>query len=100
MNSPKKPKKTAEESAIEIRQRSLLDKEIEESEQKFKAMARGKLGRQSFLSGAPSNSEQAAGGRSGARGGSGSGSMLGGGGSTSTSSGGASPSAGLARRVK
>lgn len=53
---PKKQPKTAEQNAIEIRQRSLLDDEIEDSERKFKALRRGNLGRASLLSGANSAS--------------------------------------------
>lgn len=55
MNKPKakKPKKTAQEKALEKRQIIQLDDEIEESERKFKALARGKLGAQSLLSGVP-----------------------------------------------
>ncbi len=83
-SSPKKPKKTAEEEAIETRQRSLLDEEIEESEERFKALARGKLGGASLLSGAARTPEIAAGGHRG--GGGGAGSLLTGG-STSGSSG-------------
>lgn len=92
--SPKKPKPTAEEEAIGIRQRSLLDKEIEENEEKFKALARGKLGRSSLLSGAPSTANEAAGGvRRG--GGSGAGSLLSGG----TPSTGRSPSSGRSSTI-
>jgi hypothetical protein len=87
-SKPKAPKKTQEQVAGERRTQSLLDKEIEESEEKFKALARKKLGRQSLLSGAPRNITEAA---SGSRGGgaSGAGSLLsgpGGGGSSSGSS--------------
>lgn len=72
-----KPKivKTAEEQALEKRQRSLLDKEIEKSEERFAALARGKLGRVSLLSGAPQTVEEAA--RGVPRGGAGAGSLLG-----------------------
>lgn len=74
--------KTAEELALERNQRSLLDKEIEDSEERFKALARNKLGAQSLLSGAASTAEQAASGSR--RGGSGGvGSLLGGGRPTS-----------------
>jgi len=64
---PRAPAKTAEQEAIEIRQRKALDKEIEEEEDRFKLLARGKLGRASLLSGAPRTVEEAAGG--GGRGG-------------------------------
>lgn len=77
LSKPKKPKKTAEQSAIEIRQRSMLDKEIEENEEKFKLLARGKLGRSSLLSGASKTVEEASGGRR--SGGSSGGSLLPGG---------------------
>ena len=48
---PEKIKKTAEELAIEHRQSMLLDDEIEEGEERFKALARNQKGRQSLLSG-------------------------------------------------
>ncbi len=59
-SQPKAPAKTAEQEAAERRTRSLLDKEIEESEGRFKALARGKLGRVSLLSGASATPEGAA----------------------------------------
>lgn len=46
---PKKPVKSAEQLATEIRTRSLLDKEIEEEETAFKLLRSKKLGRASFL---------------------------------------------------
>lgn len=57
----KKPKATAQEKALERRQSMQLDEEIAESESKFKALARGKLGARSLLAGsgfkqAPSSS--------------------------------------------
>lgn len=61
-SKPKTPPKTAEEFAVERRTRTLLDKEIEEQEEAFKALARGKLGRASLLSGAPASRAKAAGG--------------------------------------
>lgn len=61
-SKPKKDKKTAEELALERNQRSLLDKEIETNEERFKLLARGKLGRQSLLSGGPRNVQESAGG--------------------------------------
>lgn len=61
MRKPKRPEKTAEEKAVEKRQSLLLDKEIEESEERLKSLARGRLGRASMLSGAPTNAAQAAG---------------------------------------
>lgn len=90
-SKPKKAAKTGEEKAAEIRTRSLLDKEIGEEEDRFKLLARGKLGRSSLLSGAPRNiSEAASGSRRGGAGGAGS--LLGGsvGGGRSGSGGGGS----------
>lgn len=69
---PKKPEKTAEQSALERRTQSLLDKSIEEQEEMFKALGRGTLGRQSLLSGSPKTAQEAARGvRSGGGGGAG-----------------------------
>jgi hypothetical protein len=97
-SNPKAPKKTAEQDATERRTQSLLNKEIEESEEKFKALARGKLGRQSLLSGAPRNvAEAASGSRSGGRGGAGS--LLSGGGTDGSSGGGSSRTASRAPRT-
>ena len=53
--------KTAQEVALERRQRSLLDKEIEEEEDRLRLLSRGKLGRSSLLSGAPRTVSEAAG---------------------------------------
>jgi len=89
---PEKTLKTAEEVAIEKRQRSLLDDEIEESEERFKALARGKLGRASLLSGAPTTVPTAA---SGSRSSSSGGSLLGGAPSTGGPRGGGSTSSGV-----
>lgn len=50
----KKPKKSSEERARERYQKIELDQQIAESEQKFKALARNKLGAQSLLGGAVS----------------------------------------------
>lgn len=99
-SKPKAPKATAEQEAISRRTTSLLDKEIEESEERFKALARGKLGRVSLLSGAPRNPLEAAIG--GPRGGSsGVGSLLGRGrgGTGSGSGGGNVADIGRVRRV-
>lgn len=60
MQKPKRPEKTAEEKAIETRQSMLLDEEIAESEEKLKAIAKGKLGRKSLLKGAPTTRGKAA----------------------------------------
>ena len=49
MKKPKAPKKTAQEVALERRQSSMLDEEIEEQENRLKAGARGQLGARSLL---------------------------------------------------
>lgn len=91
---PDKPKKTAEEKALETRQRSLLDEEIKENEERFKLLAKGTLGRGSLLSGAARTTEAAAGGaRRGGAGGAGS--LLSGGAGGGTSTGGSGASRGL-----
>ena len=70
---PKEPKKTQEQASLEMRQRSLLDKEIEEEEERLRMLSRGKLGSKSLLSGAPRNPmESASGSRRGGGGGAGS----------------------------
>lgn len=61
MKKPKAPKKSAQEVAVERRQTIMLDKEIEEQEDRFRAMSRGKLGRSSLLAGAPRTRGEAAG---------------------------------------
>jgi len=81
MKSPKAPKKTQEQKAAEIRQQFMLDEEIDETEGRLKAVARGKLGKTSLLA-------SGAGRRGGASKGS---SMLSGGG---VSGGGRAPSSG------
>jgi len=43
------PEKTAEQSAIERRQRNVLNKEIEASESRLKAMAQKKFGKKSLF---------------------------------------------------
>ena len=64
MKKPKAPKPTAQEVAVTQRQQRALDEEIGEQEQRFKALARGKLGAASLLGGAPrSRTEAAMGGR-------------------------------------
>ncbi len=64
MKKPKAPKPSAQEVAIDIRQKKALDEEIGEQEERFKALARGKLGSASLLGGAPrSRSDAAMGGR-------------------------------------
>ena len=60
MKKPKAPKKTAQEVAVERRQTIMLDKEIEEQEDRFRALSRGKRGSISLLGGAPRSREEAA----------------------------------------
>ena len=52
-----------------MRQQRALDEEIAEQEQRFRALARGKLGTASLLGGAPRSRQEAATGRRGAGGG-------------------------------
>ena len=66
MKRPKAPKPTAQQLAVERRQAAALDEEIREQEERFKAMARGKLGTKSLLGGVPRSRTEAAGGRAGA----------------------------------
>lgn len=61
MRSPRRPAKTAEESALEKRQQIALDKEIEDTEEKLRLFSRRSLGAASLLSGAPRTTKQAAG---------------------------------------
>ena len=76
---PKAPKPSAQELAVGQRQQRALDDEIGEQEQRFKALARGKLGSASLLGGAPRSRTEAASGSRGAKGAAGAGrSMLGG----------------------
>lgn len=100
MKKPKAPKKSAQEVAVERRQTIMLDKEIEEQEDRFRALSRGKRGTVSLLGGAPRSREEAAsrgraaglggsagrslvGGVGGLLGGAGGGGMFGGGATTS-----------------
>jgi hypothetical protein len=69
MKRPKAPKPTAQQLAVERRQAAALDEEIREQEERFAAMARGKLGTKSLLGGVPRSRAEAAGGRGGAAGG-------------------------------
>ena len=62
MKSPKAPKPTAQHIAVERRQSAALDEEIREQEERFRAMARGKLGTKSLLGGIPRTRAEAAGG--------------------------------------
>ena len=66
MKSPKAPKPTAQQIAVERRQAAALDEEIREQEERFRAMARGKLGTKSLLGGVPRSRAEAASGRAGA----------------------------------
>ena len=68
MKKPKAPKPTAQEKAVEMRQQRALDEEIAEQEDRFRALARGKLGTASLLGGAPRSRQEAAMGRKGAGG--------------------------------
>jgi len=72
---PKAPAKTAEQVAGEKRTRSLLDKEIGESEELFKTLTSKTLGRSSLLTGAPTSIANAA-SRKSVGGGGGGGSLL------------------------
>jgi len=58
----KRAKPTAEQVSTEKRQAIILNKEISESERRFKALVSGRLGRSSLLSGAPASIDSAAGG--------------------------------------
>ena len=82
MKKPKAPKKTAQEVAVERRQTIMLDKEIAEQEDRFRALSRGKRGTISLLGGAPRSREEAASrGRAAGLGGAAGRSLVGGGGS-------------------
>ncbi len=61
MKSPKAPKPTAQQIAVERRQAAALDEEIREQEERFRAMARDKLGTKSLLAGVPRSRTEAAG---------------------------------------
>jgi len=67
MKRPKAPKPTAQQLAVERRQSMALDKEIEEQEERQRALARGQLGVRSLLGGVPRTArERATGGRAAA----------------------------------
>lgn len=67
MKRPKAPKPTAQQLAVERRQSMALDKEIEEQEERQRALARGQLGTRSLLGGVPRTArERATGGRTAA----------------------------------
>lgn len=79
LKKPKAPKPSAQELAVGQRQQRALDEEIGEQEQRFKALARGKLGSASLLGGAPRSRTEAASGSRASKGAAGAGrSMLGG----------------------
>jgi len=69
MKSPKAPKPSAQQLAVERRQQAALDEEIAEQEARIAAIARGKLGAKSLLGGAPRTRAEAASGRGNASGG-------------------------------
>jgi hypothetical protein len=58
MKRPKTPEPTAQEKAVVERQSRMLDEEMEESEKRLKAIARGKLGSKSLLAKTASSSAQ------------------------------------------
>lgn len=60
MKRPKAPKPTAQQLAVERRQAMALDKEIEEQEERQRALARGQLGTRSLLGGVPRTAREAA----------------------------------------
>ena len=66
MKSPKAPKPTAQQLAVERRQSMALDKEIEEQEERQRALSRGQFGIRSLLGGVLRSRAAAAGGRAGA----------------------------------
>ena len=79
LKKTKKPQPSAQELAVTMRQTAALDKEVEEQEERLKAMARKKLGSVSLLGGAPRSRAEAATGSRGAKGAASAGrSMLGG----------------------
>lgn len=60
MKRPKAPKPTAQQLAVERRQSMALDREIEEQEERQRALARGRLGTRSLLGGVPGMGSRAA----------------------------------------
>ena len=68
LKRPKAPEPTAQELAVVERQSRMLDEEMEESEKRLKALARGKLGSKSLLAKSASKSTS---GTKGAKGGGG-----------------------------
>lgn len=53
MKSPKAPKPTAQDLAVQRRQSAALDEEIAEQEERSRALTRGRLGTASLLGGVP-----------------------------------------------
>ena len=95
MKAPKRPKPTAQQLAVERRQQTALDKEIEEQEERFAAMARGQKGVKSLLGGVPASRAEMAGAKpAGAK----ARTMLGMGGASSASSGAGSYGGGTSAR--
>lgn len=66
LKRPKAPKPTAQELAVVERQSRQLDEEMEESEKRLKALARGKLGSKSLLAKSAAKSTSGAKGARGA----------------------------------
>lgn len=60
LKTPKAPKPTAQQLAVERRQARALDKEIEEQEERQRALARGQLGTRSLLGGVPRTARERA----------------------------------------
>jgi len=96
LKRPKAPEPSAQELAVVERQSRRLDEEIEESEKRLKAIARGRLGSASLLASGNTSSTRSGKRTSGSTGGS-TGSMLGSSGGAYGSSGLSSNTSGRAR---
>lgn len=92
LKRPKAPEPSAQELAVVERQSRRLDEEIEESEKRLKAIARGRLGSASLLASGTASSTGTRAGKS-----TGKGSMLGSSGGSYGSSGLSSNTSGRAR---
>lgn len=68
LKRPKAPEPTAQELAVVERQSRMLDEEMEESEKRLKALARGKLGARSLLAQGASKSTSGTKGTKGTKG--------------------------------
>ena len=68
LKRPKAPEPTAQELAVVERQSRQLDEEMEESEKRLKALARGKLGSKSLLAKSAAKSTSGTKGAGGTRG--------------------------------